>query len=281
MADGVRLLHQLRRLAEVGVGARGINDCADFTLTNDRTGKHGLARFALGGQRLACERGLIHLHRVAVQQACIGRHNVAQTHADDVAGHQLTRRRGDPLPIPFHAGLDRQAGLQGGNGVARLAFFPESDDGVANKQKEDDAKILPVPDHARQNDRNLDHPRDGAPKIGEEFEERIGLLFFNLVGPVLGQPFLRLGLTEALRRRPKFLLHLRHGQGFQIVVSVGLRSRLRRGLIYIRFQHHYPPLLSRNWERYTFACGGSTNRSGGRHSGTSRRATPIRLSAIP
>ncbi len=33
----------------------------------------------------------------------------------------------------------------------------------------------------------------------EDFEERIGLLFFNLVGPVLGQPFLRLGLTEALR----------------------------------------------------------------------------------
>jgi hypothetical protein len=28
----------------------------------------------------------------------------------------------------------------------------------------------------------------------------VGFLFFNLVRPILGQPFLRLGLTEAVRR---------------------------------------------------------------------------------
>ena len=102
----------------------------------------------VGGQRFARQRGLIHLHRVARQQARIRRHNVAQAHADDVARHQLARRRGDPLPITFHPGLDRQLGLQGGDGVARLVFFPESDHGVGNKQKEDDGKIRPVPDHA-------------------------------------------------------------------------------------------------------------------------------------
>ena len=77
----------------------------------------------------------------------------------------------------------------------RLTFFPESDHGVGNKQKEDDKKIRPVPDHARENHRHFDHPRNGTPKIGEEFQERIGFLFFNLVRPILGQPFLRLGLT--------------------------------------------------------------------------------------
>ena len=135
MADGVRLLHQLRRLAEVGVRARGIDQCADFTLADDRTGKHRLAGFARGGQRLSRQRGLIHLHRVAVQQARIRRHDVAQAQADDVARHQLTRRRGDPLPIPFHPGLDRQLGLQGVDGVARLVFFPESDHGVGKEAK--------------------------------------------------------------------------------------------------------------------------------------------------
>ena len=297
MADGVRLLHQLRRLAEVGLPTRGIDQCADFALANDRTGKHRLAGFARGGQRLSRQRGLIHLHRVAVQQARIRRHNVAQTHADDVARHQLARRRVDPLPIPFHPGLDRQLGLQGGDRVARLALFPESNHGVGHQQKEDDEKIRPVPDHARQNHRPFDHPRDGAPKIAEEFQERIGLLFFNLVGPILGQPLLRLGLTESLRGGPQFFFHLRHGQGFQIVLrlglGIGLRSRLgfrglglrfwSLGLVGICFHNVCPFTVSnlRNRARYTFASGGSAAPPGGRESGKSRRATPIRLSAIP
>ena len=67
MADGMRLLHQLRRLAEVGLRARGIDQGADFSPANDRPGEHRVAWFALGGQRLARQRGLIHLDRVAVQ----------------------------------------------------------------------------------------------------------------------------------------------------------------------------------------------------------------------
>jgi hypothetical protein len=88
----------------------------------------------------------------------------------------------------------------GSDGVAGLVFFPESDHGVGKKQKQDDEKIRPVPDHARQNHRPFDHPRDGTPKIGEESQIRIGFLFFNLVRPILGQSFLRLGLTETIRR---------------------------------------------------------------------------------
>ena len=122
-----------------------------------------------------------------------------KAHTDNVARHQLTRRRVGPLPIPFHPGLDRELSLQGGDGVARLVFFPESDDGVGQKQKQDDPKIWPVPGYRREDHRHFDHPRDGTPKIGEEFQERIGFLFFNFVRPILDQPFLRLGLTEAIR----------------------------------------------------------------------------------
>ncbi len=82
-------------------------------------------------------------------------------------------------------------------------------------------EIRPVPGYRRQDHRHFDHPRDGTPKIGEEFQERIGFLFFNLVRPILGQPFLRLGLSEAVRRRAQFFLHLRQRQGFQIVLSNG------------------------------------------------------------
>ena len=102
-------------------------------------------------------------------------------------------------------------------------FLPETDHGIGEKQNEDDAKVRPMPGHRRQDHRRFDHPRDRTPKIAEEFQEFIGLLFFNLIGPILGQPFLRLGLSEAVRRRPQFFLHLRQGQGFQIVLRIGLR----------------------------------------------------------
>ena len=148
----------------------------------ENTASPGLLR---GGQRFARQRGLIDLDRVAVQQARIGRHDVAQAQADDVARHQLTRRRVDPLPIPLHPGLDRQLGLERVDGVARLAFFPESDHGVGEQQNEDDEEVRPVPDHARQDHRHLDHPRDRSPEIAEEFQERVGLLFLDLVRPVL------------------------------------------------------------------------------------------------
>ena len=72
------------------------------------------------------------------------------------------------------------------------------------------------------NHRPFNHPRDGAPEISQEFQERIVFLFRDLVRAILGQPLLRLGLAEAVRRRTQFFLHFRHGKGFQIVLGSGL-----------------------------------------------------------
>jgi hypothetical protein len=99
------------------------------------------------GQGFAGQRRLVHLDRIARQQARVRRHNVTQPQPDDVARHQFRGIRVGPLPIAFHLGLDRQFGLQSGDGVARLVFFPESHHGVGNKQKEDDEKVQPVPDN--------------------------------------------------------------------------------------------------------------------------------------
>ena len=104
VADGVCLLHQFRRLAEVRVRTGGIDQCTDLALTNDRSREHRLARLAGGRQRLAGQRGLIHLDRIALEETRVRRHDVAQPDADDVAGHQLTRRRGDPGPVASRPG---------------------------------------------------------------------------------------------------------------------------------------------------------------------------------
>jgi hypothetical protein len=47
---GVRLLHQLRGLPEICLPTGGVHHGVDFTLANNRTGKHRLAGFSRGGQ---------------------------------------------------------------------------------------------------------------------------------------------------------------------------------------------------------------------------------------
>ena len=87
MADGDRRLDQFRRLAEVGFAARRVDQRADFAAPNDRAGEDGVAGFARGGQGLPGQRRLVDGYLVAVQQAGVGRHDVAQAQADGVARH--------------------------------------------------------------------------------------------------------------------------------------------------------------------------------------------------
>ena len=217
MADGVRLLYQLGRLPEVGVGSGGIHQGSGFTLTDDRAGEHCLARRCRGGQGLPGQGGLVHLDRVARQQAGIGRDDVTKADADDVARHQLPRRRRRPLPVANHAGLDRQIGFQRVDGVACLSFLPESDHRVGDEQDKDDKEVRPVPVNARQDHSTFDHPGDGTPEVGQELAERTGLLLLDLIGPILRQTLRRLGLAQPVRRGPKLLLHLMQGKGFQVI----------------------------------------------------------------
>ena len=224
VADGLGFLDELRGLAEVGVRTRGVDECADLALADDGGGEHRIAGLAAGGQRLPGQCRLIHFDRVAVQQACVCGHDVTQAQADDVSRNELTRWWSDPLAVPFDTGLDRQLGLQGGDGLARLALFPEPDAGVGQEQDEDDEEVGPVLEHSGQDHRRLDHPGDGPPEVGEELQQRVDLLLRDLVRAVLGQALLRLDLGEAIRGRPEPLLDLGDGKGLQVVARIGLRA---------------------------------------------------------
>ena len=145
------LLHQLRRLAEVGFLTGGVYHGVGFAPLDNRTRKHRLARFARGGQRFASQCGLVYLHRIACQQARIRRHDVTQSQTDDVPGHQFRYLRSNPLSVTQDPGLGRQLSLQRGNLVARLMLLPKCDHSVGKKQKENDEEIQPMPDNSRQN----------------------------------------------------------------------------------------------------------------------------------
>ena len=106
----------------------------------EKTASPGLR---VDGQRLAGQRGLVDFDRIALQQARVRGHDVTEAHADDVARHELARRRCRPLAVSLHPGLDRQPGLQRVDGVARLVLFPEPHHGVGEEQHEDDAEVRP------------------------------------------------------------------------------------------------------------------------------------------
>ena len=92
-------------------------------------------------------------------------------------------------------------------------FLPESDHGVGEKQKQDDAKVRPMPRRRRQDHRRFDHPGDRTPEIGEELQDLVGLLLRDLVRAILGQALLRLGFGEAIGRRAQLFVDLRQRQG--------------------------------------------------------------------
>ncbi len=125
VADGPGFLHELSGLPDVRGRARGVDECADLALAADEGGEHRVAGLAGGGQGLPGQRRLVHFDRVAVEEPCIGGHDVAEAQADDVARYDLTRWWGDPLAVPYDTGPDGQLGLQGGDGLSRLALLPK------------------------------------------------------------------------------------------------------------------------------------------------------------
>ena len=162
---------------------------------------------------------MINLDRVAIEQARVSRYDVAKPQSDHISRHQLTCLGILPLAVPLDLGQDRQARFQSCDCVTGLVLFPESDHGVRTKQKKDDEKIKPMLNQRRQDHGAFDHPRNGTPEIREKLQKLIGLLLINLVGAVLGQALLSLGLAKSIRGRAQLLLQLRHRQGLEIVLG--------------------------------------------------------------
>ena len=75
----------------------------------------------------------------------------------------------------------------------------------------------------------FDHPGDGTPEVGQQLQQRIGLLLGDLVGPVLAQPLLRLGLAEAVGREPKRFSTSARGRDFRSSFASGLESGCASG----------------------------------------------------
>ena len=165
MTHRVGHLHQVSRLAEVGVRARTVHQGVDLPLLDDGARIDDVARAAGHRQGLTGQGRLVHLQRFAVQQTGIGRHGVAESQADDVARNQLPSGHRRPRTIPLHPGIQRQFGFQRLDSIAGLILFPEAHDSVHDQQNRDNNEIGPVVYQQRQDSCCLNHPRDWSPEV--------------------------------------------------------------------------------------------------------------------
>ena len=148
-----------------------------------------------------------------------------------VAGDQLARGNGSPGSAALDLGRQGERGLERGDGVARLEFFPEADDGVGHEQDQDDGEVRPVADDGGQDHRRLDHPGDRPPEVREELQQQVDLLVGQLVVAVLRPLLLDLGVAEAVRGRRRQIAEFRSG------VVGRLRVAPRWGLRRLRLAH--------------------------------------------
>ena len=74
-------------------------------------------------QALAGQRGLGHLEGGGVEDAAVGRHDVARLERHHVAGHELLGGQLGDGTVPAHLRLDEHHLLQGGDGGRRLALL--------------------------------------------------------------------------------------------------------------------------------------------------------------
>ena len=83
---------------------------------------------------------------------------------------ELLRGKLGPRPVPQHAGGHRKLPFQELNRVRCLVLLPKPDGSVHEQERQDDEKVPVVLDERRKNDRDLNHPRNGTPKIRETFQ---------------------------------------------------------------------------------------------------------------
>ncbi len=109
------------------------------------------------------------------------------------------------------------------------------------------------------------------------------MVFFSVIsfGPYCASRFFASSSLRPSGDEPSFFSTSGMGRVFRSSVASGLDAGFPLSFSAVGFMMPILVFCFLAIERYTFASGGSAIPPGGKNSGTSRRATPMRLSAIP
>ena len=184
-------------LAEERVLAGGGDDGVDLATLDHRPLIHQVALELGHRQRLAGERRLVDLHRLAGAKEGVGGDDIAEAEEDGVVGDELARVDHAPLAVAHHARLRRERRLQRVDCVARLVLLNEGDEAVDDEERGEEYEVLPVAEDARCECGDLDQPRHRTPELLRELHVPRRLLRLDLIVAKAGYALGNLSRGEA------------------------------------------------------------------------------------
>ena len=154
--------------------------------------RHGLAR----------EGGLVHRQRVAGDQNAIGGKPLPFADKDEIARHEIARRDAPLDPAADHPGEGLRELAQGRERPLAPGFLqhhqPDRHDGAGHHEQ----ALADVAEHQVKPRRGEQEQEHGlAQDPADDVDDTAGALFLDGVGPMLGEPTLRLGLVETRQAR--------------------------------------------------------------------------------
>ncbi len=222
LAELIELALERRRLLGEGLNHRGDqadlgqhtgadDDAAAAAVGDQRPHEGGVALIAdgnvfrqhgagvlLGGVRFAGEGGFLDAQVDGFHQAQIGRDVIAGLEQDDIAGHQLARRNPGAVAVAHDLRLRSRQAPQGRQGFLGAPLLDDPQDGIEDDDRQDRPALQIVPQRHRHDGRPDQKQHDEVVELRQkQAQETRARRFPQLVGPVLGQPAVDLGLRQA------------------------------------------------------------------------------------
>ena len=136
------------------------------------------------GLRFACQGRLVDTHGRRLQEAQVGRDDVALFEEQDVAGHDLASRHEPHLAVAHDTSLRAGHPLEGVHGLLGAVLLDEADDAVEDDDGQDDQGVLGLADEGRDDGGHQEHDDHGARELVEQQPPGGSLLLLDeFVGP--------------------------------------------------------------------------------------------------
>jgi len=192
--------HELGCAPEIGSGSGRRHFGDRLAAANQAAGIDSVVAVRLYRNRLAGQRRLVDEQRPR-QDTRVGRNQSSQRQPDGIAGNELRGRKPVPGAVAADQRRRREPLPESGERRAGSALLDEAECCIEGQQPADHRglKVLAEPD--LENDRALEHPRDGRPELRKEGLPQGGRLVGDGIRTEAAEPPAGFGAREARRDR--------------------------------------------------------------------------------
>ena len=162
--------------------------------------------------RLACQHRLIALQTVHLQQAQIGRNDVADPQVHNVTRNDLGNGDLGRLPVAIDKRQVPDLGVQRLDRLLRAVLVEEAQADTHRHDADDDQRLRPVTNDSRDDSREEQQQQQITPQLADEHRKSADAVREQHVRPINGQTPARLDARQAPIRRAKLAQHVSNRQ---------------------------------------------------------------------